>query len=311
MARRGRPLRNYAARSLGDAIRGTPEERAAEAAQREQPEGRMETDEELGIGEEDEPTAVKEPGAPEGVAALTALLRHPTVAALIEDAVAARLAAATPASVADGHVKAIADAVERLALVHAAQQPGYQKPIPQAELERRAAGYVEMTALIEDCRSRAAQGQRSAMPLYTLLDDLYAGDILFVAGEQIRTLIPPNEQMQPENEAAERVFAAMLQWIGGKQPDIGERLAEEMAGRKNAIFGTPGTMQTAPVELVERAPGDTRRQVGASRTLGTVVPEPKRSTETTPPSVRNAATRLPPQMGSVLPHEAPHQAQGI
>lgn len=180
------------------------------------------SDAELGIGEED----AADP--------LAALLADPTsagkLAALIDAAVEARIARMAPsAPMGEGTeaFKAFLASIEKMLEMNAIQQPGYQKPMPPAELERRAAGYVEMTALLRGFR------EARTPPHYYVGENLFYTDCeLIPAGEPVATYLPPVEDFEPINDEARQVMAAFRQWIGGATPGIGDQLAAAMAERR-------------------------------------------------------------------------------
>ena len=104
-------------------------------------------DDALGIGEVDD--------APEASDGLAALMANPALSKLIDAAVAARLAkmGGEPVPASSGGLDG--DAIDRLAgtigrmmeLTHM-QQPGYIKPLPVDEVERRLNGKIELDALL-------------------------------------------------------------------------------------------------------------------------------------------------------------------
>lgn len=220
----------------------------------------MESDADLGIGEDDQ--------APDPLAAL---MNDPKFAKLIDAAVTARMAqmgAIPTPSTQSEDFKAFTAALAHLIEVNAMQQPGYSKPIPAEELDRRAAGCVEMKALLKNYEAQTNP------PLYLLGAKFFecTNAIMYEAGTQIRTYMPPAENWMPQNEPAQKVYAAMFQWIGGKTPDIGDQLESAMIASKGPPLVT-GALNAAqrrgPVEVVD-AP---RQDVGRKRVAGTIVPE--------------------------------------
>jgi len=177
-----------------------------------------ETDAELGIGEEDAPQVD-----------LAALMDNPALQKLIDAAVAARLVQMGAAQGPTADFKALADSLAHMVEVSQMQQPGYIKPLPAHEVDKRAAAYVEMCALL---KGYEAEG---TAPLYTLGEDFFEcrNAYTFKAGSQIRTYLPPAESFVPENETAKAVHAAMMAWIGGKTPDIGDQV--EAAERESRV----------------------------------------------------------------------------
>lgn len=178
-----------------------------------------ETDADLGIGDDDEPDFTK-------------FMENPALQRLIDAAVAARLGQmrvpdATSAPAAD--FKALADSLAHMIEVSQAQQPGYIKPLPAHVIDERAAAYVEMLALLKK------YSDEGVAPEYTLTADLIetSESFTYKAGSKIQLLIAPPEMAIPENAAAEAVYGAMLRWIGGPTPGIGEQI--ETAQRESRI----------------------------------------------------------------------------
>lgn len=191
--------------------------------------------------------------------AVSAMLADPKFAALVEQAVAARLSQIGTAAPASGEnsvvvaaLKELSKSFERSLEIQASQQPGYTKPIPREEVERRAAGYVEMCALIEEYK---AAGK---VPVYILGEEGFHGPsangpTLYEGGSEIGCLLAPAESFTPVNAEAKKVYAAMLQWIGGPSPEIGDRIIEAHADAKRVVIG--GEEPVAPTSAVTlRAP---------------------------------------------------------
>lgn len=212
---------------------------------------RFETDADLGIGEPDEHDAAQ--------ASLDMLLNNPQIAQLIDAAVAQRLATmgAPPPSMDTG-LMAVVAGIERLTTMHAAQLPGYSKPLPAVEIEKRADGFIQMNALIDRYKAE------SNLPRYRLVGQpLFAGEIPIPEGSEIETALYPNENMAPLNEPARLVHEAMMQWIGGPQKGIGQRVAEAEAERRgnrltpeSGPFAAPGLPDQSPVRVVAAPPED-------------------------------------------------------
>jgi hypothetical protein len=228
-----------------------------------EPEETRETDSDLGIGEED---------AANSSAALAALMANPALQKLIDAAVAARVAQLVPSSAPAGNsdaFNAFTQTLTHLIEVQSMQQAGYIKPLSAEEVDRRAAGYVEMKALL------AKYEAENTPPLYLLGDGGFfecANAVTYEAGQQIRTYIPPAENFLPKNAQAEKVHAAMLQWIGGTTPDIGEQVESAMIASKQAPLVTGalnGMPKRGPVEVVDAPVQDVRRK----RVAGTLVQE--------------------------------------
>lgn len=224
------------------------------------------TDEDLGIGVDDD---TAEPDA------LGALLNDPRMAKLLDAAVAQRMAQLggqsdpAPQSEAFG---AFTQTLKHLIDSNAMQQPGYIKPLPADEIDRRLAGKVEMEALLQDYE------KRGFAPLWTVGEGGFfecTNALEFPPGSRIRTYLPPAEDFIPENEPAHAVHAAMMQWLGGRTPGIGEQVEAAMKAANNQAPLVTGTLQAdrgpGPVELVE-APspsGPPNRR----RAMGTITPE--------------------------------------
>lgn len=210
-----------------------------------------ETDEQLGIGIEDNP--------------MMALLSSPQINELIERAVAARLAAVMGsgaqlpvAAGSDGAMHAVVAGIEKLVQMHATQQPGYARPLPAGVVEDREAGFAEMNTLL---RKFQQSGFPDDKPRYLLVNEpLFAGEIEYPPGATITTWLYPNEHMAPLNDAARLVHKAMMRWIGGPQEGIAERVARAEAERNgrpmidNSPFKPAGLTDASPVDMVEPPP---------------------------------------------------------
>lgn len=251
------------------------------------------------------PTAPLPSGDP-----LSALLSDPRIATLIEAAVAAKVAQLTDGvPEASGHqgelVGALVQALDRHSQSQAYQQPGYQKPLPVEEIERRAAAYVQMGALITQAIST---GDR---PMYLLLDDFHCDEILWPKGETIFWEGPPNIQMEPRNPVAKAIMEQMTAWIGGDQVPIEDQVAQAWANRPKtmpgeqpmpepAMFRPPRTTAQSRVEAV---PGVQHQQIGTNRIVGTVQPEFQSRV-----GMNNVGRPMPEgsgRVGTVQPYEAP------
>lgn len=226
------------------------------------PDDEAESDEDLGIGQE---TAVRD--------GLAAMMASPEMQRLIDAAVASKLAqmgapVQGPAQTED--FKAFTASLAHLIEVNAMQQPGYSKPLSAEEVDRRASGLVEMKALLE-------QYERAGTPpLYLLQDGFFecTNALEFQPGSQIRTYLPPAESFVPKNPEAERVYAAMMQWIGGPTLGIGEQVEAAMIASKNLAPLVTGALNPMAgkrglVELVNVPVTDVSRK----RMSGTLVPE--------------------------------------
>lgn len=227
-----------------------------------------------------DPDIAPESDAPDAAPnAIAEMLKNPAFAALIDQAVTARLAQVTgaPAAPVD-QTTSVVKAIERLLEVQAMQQPGYTKPISVHEMDRRASGLIEMRAQIEAARQRfAATNSKECIPHYIVGENFYecANAIMYAEGSEIRTLIAPPEKFVPMNESARLVHAAMITSIGGTSPDIGTRIAEAMLAAKSA-GDVPVVGALAPAagpNAVEIVPSSKRHDVKPQRVLGSIAPE--------------------------------------
>ncbi len=220
------------------------------------------SDDDLGIGEE-----VSVPPMD-----LNAMLANPAFAKLIDAAVTARMSQMGGHSVspAQSDQAAFVASLAHLIEVQAMQQPGYIKPLSAEEVDRRASGLVEMKSLLRKFENEGHP------PLYLLGGDGFyecTNAIEFQAGDQIRTYLPPAESFIPKNREAEEVYAAMLVWIGGPTPGIGEQVQAAMEAAHQAPPLVGSTLKQignpSKVELVQ-AP---RQDMNRRRMAGTLVPE--------------------------------------
>lgn len=228
------------------------------------------TDEELGIGVEDDVEAA------EAADPIAALLADPRMAAVIEAAVAQRVAqmglsaGAIPSQPSE--LAILAKAMERMFELNAVQQPGYQKPLPIEEVERRMAGKVEMEALLVHYRDIGLA------PKYTVGEGGFFECVNaqeFVPGSEVRMYLPPPEDFIAENEPALAVMAAQRKWLGVATPHIGDQVEAAMKAAKQAplIDNAPiGVAKAGLVEITKEAPV---QQNKTRRTMGTVVKEPR------------------------------------
>lgn len=227
-------------------------------------------DDDLGIGLDDaEGASGNADGAFDATVALNAMMANPAFSKLIDQAVAARLAQMAPAAVApvpgDGYGMLV-KSIERMLDAQAVQIPGYIKPLTADQLEDRANGLIEMRVAIADAQARGDA------PRYILGDKLYAGDILYDEGMEIRTYLPPAEHFRAVNKAAATIYSAMMQWIGGPTLGIEDQLAAAIAKTHEPPMVTGNGTQgvSSPVELVEIAH---RHEVKPKRVAGTLTPE--------------------------------------
>ena len=229
------------------------------------------SDEELGIGFEEE----EAPADP-----LEAILSDPRMAKLLDAAVVARMAQLgapqqSGGSLDNNAMVAFTETIRHLIDTNAEQRPGYIKPLPAEEVDRRAAGRVEMFALLKKYE------QMGLAPAWIVGDGGFfecTNAQEFKPGAKIRTYLPPPEDFIPDNEPAAAVHAAQLQWLGGRTPHISETVAEFEQARAAANKQGPlvtGAMQpsrtTGSVELVEDAP--LKPAPSRKRMMGTIAPE--------------------------------------
>lgn len=227
----------------------------------------FETDKDLGIGEPIEAAPANE---------LEAMLANPVLAKLIDAAVASRLAqmgapVQSSATSQTEDFKAFTASLAHLIEVNAMQQAGYIKPLSAAEIDSRAAGLIELKSLLKDYEARGTApewivGESGFFECTNALE--------FMPGQTIRTYLYPVEDFIPKNAEARKVHAAMIQWIGGHTPGIGEQVEAAMraanqsaplvTGTLNAMHGRP-----QPVELVNTP----RQEVSRKRVAGSLVPE--------------------------------------
>lgn len=222
---------------------------------------KAETDKDLGIGEEVDPNA-----------ALMALLNRPELKSVIDAAVEARvkqLVGPTPSTQSEDF-KAFTETLKHLIETNAMQQAGYIKPIPADELDRRANGHVQMRALLKKYEMEGNP------PQYIVGEGGFfecTNAQEFGPGQKIRTYLPPAEGFIPDNESARQVHGAMMIWIGGETPGIGEQVEAAMLAQKNLPPLVTGSMAPARVpsrvELVESE----RVDVSRKRVAGTIVQE--------------------------------------
>lgn len=218
-------------------------------------------DAELGIGEQG--------------ADLEAMMAHPAFAQLLDKAVAARLGAPAPAVSTDSNEAVFAaflSKFEHLVEARDEQRPGYQKPLTADEIGERRAGHREMIALLKRFKAE------NIWPKYLLSDEsnpFYGpspkGDILYMAGQEIFTRLPPSEGFVPMDAAAVQVYAAYKRWVG-------EPVSIEELTRQAAIDAMGSNApQMAPVEAIAepevRVADTPLRDMSPKRTLGTLTPE--------------------------------------
>lgn len=205
---------------------------------------------------------------------LAAIFASPAMQQMIAQAVAERVAAMAAPVTAEGApaaatLDAFTQTVKHMLEIQAMQQPGYQKPLPADEIDRRINGRIEMFAQIAQCEND------NDAPLWTVGPNGFfecANAQEFAPGVQIRTYLPPAEDFIPNNAAAKRVHAAMLKWLGTPTPEIGEQVKQAQLNAKlpPLVSGALQPIrQAGPVEVVNAAPV----AMAKKRALGTVVPE--------------------------------------
>ena len=238
-----------------------------------------ETDADLGIGVEDAPA----------VATLEALMADPSFASLIDKAVQARMAqmgvaqAPTLMPNTNSAFDAFLEKLEHVIDVTNEQRPGYIKPLSADEMDRRAAGRTEMFALL--ARFKAER----VYPHYLLGEQFYGpspnGPILYDAGQEIRTFLPPAESFKPLNEPAAIVYSAYKKWVGEVVP-VEDLLAQALIDARGGPRVAEVTDAPMPVESDVVLVDAPRRDVSPTRILGTAMPEQRgRATPSMPGSM--------------------------
>jgi hypothetical protein len=258
-------------------IRKTPKMPPSNAAQG--PTFADEADEALGIGVDDEAA----PSSDIGGVDMAKLMAHPAFAAAIESIVEARLKQAAPAPASTGSTgseaafNAFLSKFDHMLEVQAEQRPGYIKPLSADEVDARARGKRDMFALLKQFKAEGV------WPHYLLLGSeneqagaFYGpspnGPMIYQAGQEIKTRLPPAETFQPLNEPAVRVFEAYKRWVGEVIP-VDELIAQAAAaarGQSNAPEVEHETRTLDPEVMVVDVP---KREVGPKRVLGTITPE--------------------------------------
>lgn len=220
-------------------------------------------DAELGIGEEDD-AAIED-----------------RIAAMVDRAVEARLkamgVAPEPGTAPDVSTAAVFAAFlskfEHLVETRDEQRPGYVKPLTAAEIDGRAQGKADMLAIL---RRYKAEG---IWPTYLLADEanpFYGpgpnGPMMYMAGQEIRTRLPPAESFQPLDDAAVTVYEAYKRWIGEavSMADLtAQAVAAALSDKKAPEMAPEFAVAQPDVQVVDKP----MREVGARRVLGTVHPE--------------------------------------
>ncbi len=179
------------------------------------------------------------------------------------------------------------DKMERLTNSLDVQKPGYQKPLTPDELTLRAEGYAEFTRLLRNAKlatlEHSAQKAVSLglVPEYVVGEQGYygntaQGETLFASGQRIYLTSAPPEDFLAMNDAAAAILQAQLQWLGEPTPSIEELVAQAMMRVRGAdttfIVGNDAASHSADAILIDAE----RVDVGARRTFGTSVAEPKK-----------------------------------
>lgn len=223
-------------------------------------------------GADDAALGIDEP-ASAGELDMDALMAHPSFAALVDKAVSARMGQSAERSEggSDAAFKEFLSKFEHLTQVRDEQRPGYQKPLTAEEMDERRAGHADMIALLKRFKAE------NVWPFYLLSDEsnpFYGpsakGDILYEAGQEIYTRLPPSEGFVPQNDAAREVFSAYKRWIG-EPVSIEELTARAVSEARGEV---PQMVQREAIAEPEvRLAPTAKRDVGAKRTLGTITPE--------------------------------------
>jgi hypothetical protein len=236
-----------------------------------------ESDEELGIGEEELPAS-----APLSV---DDILSHPAFAAAVEAAVKARMAMAVlEAPTSSGLPKEFMDRMEQLIHSVEVQKPGYQKPLTPEEIASREAGRQEFFRLLKDVRVAVAEHGRERarrlglLPLYMTGPSGYfdcTSAVWVQPGVEMWLMKAPPEEFLPLNDVAGAIMRAQMQWLGEPTPPIDELVAQAMirakGGADNAFSDLSQTQAEPDLEIVDKAAAPV--SLGPSRVMGTVAPE--------------------------------------
>jgi hypothetical protein len=128
-----------------------------------------------------------------------------------------------------------------------------------------------MRALLRACRAE------NIWPEYVLGDVFYGpgvnGDMLYEAGQKVKSRLPPADNWRPANEAAARIFEAYKRWVGevhSIEDLVAQAIVESHGGPKIPEIATAGPQaQPSEVMLVD----EPIRDVSPPRQFGTIVPE--------------------------------------
>ena len=236
------------------------------------------SDADLGIGE------------PEGQAdPLAALMANPDTASRVQAMIDAAVAKAVgerfvgQPNVETGAMAQLAASFEKMLQIQAMQMPGYFKPLPSDEVERRLEGRIEMFSLLAEYKKAGTP------PCYFVgPNGFYAGAYKYEEGQPIRTYLPPPEDFDPNYTVhgdaeggmrARKVLDAQIKWLGGSTPHISDQVAE---AERFAHSGIPlvgddrSVMPAGPVEVIEGATPRPRKAGPAFPDHGETVQEPRR-----------------------------------
>ncbi len=227
------------------------------------------------------------PAAPD----MSSMANDPAIKGMIEQLVADRLAemmaqaspqVAAPAATSD---QGFANVMGRMLEILSMQQPGYQRPLAADEMETRLAGKVEMEALLAGHKAAYERNPHACvLPKWRVGEKGFfecVDAIELQEGNKFSTYLPPVEDFEPLNAEAEAVMAAMLQWLGGHTPDIGETVKNaHLAANERVIV--PGAMVSSipkgPLVNVEREVDLSEPARPRKRQFGTLVEEPRQIT---------------------------------
>jgi hypothetical protein len=160
----------------------------------------------------------------------------------------------------------MASAISKNTNAMAEQLPGYHKPIPIEEVERRAGALVEMQSVLTDItrrywtaveRSDHMEAERLT-PVYILDEDFFGpgevGNEMYVRGETIRWFGVPGIYMEPRNGVAKELCELMWTYLGNE----GAPSAEDLAVKASQMMrpSTPGAiLPEMPLLLSARGRG--------------------------------------------------------
>lgn len=222
----------------------------------------------LGIGEDDAPAADMA-----GVD-MAALMAHPDFAKAIDAIVEARLrlvGAPPPSrSGSEAAFDAFLSKFDHMLEVQAEQKPGYIKPLSADEVDARAKGKADMFGLLRRFKAE------SIWPHYLLGTDFAGpspnGPMLYEAGSEINTRLPPGDSWTPMNDAAIQVYAAYKRWIGEVVP-VDELIAQAAQAARGVSNVPEVEAQRATAESEVMLVDAPKRDMAPKRVLGTITPE--------------------------------------